>query len=117
MVQLGLRIIYKHLAVSFKIYADFKCDLKGVKSSDKKNSSYTEKYQDHIPCSLAYKDVCIGNKFSKKVVLYRGKIQFIDSLKQLLRVMIIVKKKLKKHFNNNLIMYAGEERFKLTNSC
>ena len=36
------------------------------------NSSNTKKYQDHIPCSSAYKVVCIDNKFSKKVVLYRG---------------------------------------------
>ena len=26
-------------------------------SSDKENGSYTEKYQDHIPCSFAYKVV------------------------------------------------------------
>ena len=37
------------------------------------NSSYTEKYQDHIPCSFAYKVVCIDNRFSKKVNLYKGK--------------------------------------------
>ena len=38
-----------------------------------KKSSYTEKYQDHIPCSFAYKVVCIDDKFSKPAVLYRGK--------------------------------------------
>ena len=43
------------------------------KSSDKNNGSKTEKYQDHIPCSFAFKVIYIGNKFSKKVVLYRGK--------------------------------------------
>ena len=60
---------FKQLPVPFKIYADFECILKRVKSSDKNNGSYTEKYQDHIPCSLAYKVVCVDNKFSKKVVL------------------------------------------------
>ena len=45
--------------------------LKGVKSSDNNNSSHTEKYQDYIPCRFAYKVVCIDNKFSKPVVLYR----------------------------------------------
>ena len=63
----------KHLLALFKIYADFECLMKGVKSSNKNNGSYAEKYQDHIPCSFAYKLVCIYNKFSKKVVLYRGK--------------------------------------------
>ena len=32
-----------------------------------------KKYQNHIPYSFAYKVVCIDNKFSKRVVLYRGK--------------------------------------------
>ena len=64
---------FKQLFVPFKIYANFECLLKGVKSSGKNNGSYTEKYQDHIPCSLTYKVVCTDNKFSKRVVLYRGK--------------------------------------------
>ena len=60
------------------MYGDFECILsatssKGVKSSDKNNVSYTEKYQDHITSSFAYKVVCVDNKFSKDVVLYRGK--------------------------------------------
>ena len=59
---------FKQLAVKFKIYADFECLLKGVKSSDKNTSSYTEKYQDHITCSFAYKVFCIDNKFSKKAL-------------------------------------------------
>ena len=57
----------------FKIYADFECILKGVESSNKNNGSYTEKYQYHIPWSFPYKVACVNNKFSKKVVLYRGK--------------------------------------------
>ena len=64
---------FKQLPVPFKVYADFACLLQGVKSSDKKNGAYTEKHQDHISCSFAYKVVCIDNKFNKKVFLYRGK--------------------------------------------
>ena len=79
------------MPVPFKIYADFECLLKGVKSSDKNNGLYTEKYQDHIPCSFAYKAICIDNKFSKKVVLCRGKMLPKSSLKQFLMSMIIVK--------------------------
>ena len=82
----------KQLAVLFKIYADFECLSKRVQSGDRNNSSYIEKYQDHIPCSFAYKVICIDNKFSKKVVLYRGKMQFVETLKQFLESMIIVKK-------------------------
>ena len=67
---------FKQLPVPFKIYADFEFILKKVESDIiglDANSSYTRKYQDHIPCSFAYKVVCIDNTFSRKVVLYRGK--------------------------------------------
>ena len=48
--------------------------MKGVRSSNRKNNtSYTEKYQKHIPCSFAYKVVCIDNKFRKLLALCRGK--------------------------------------------
>ena len=50
---------------------------------DKNNGSCTEKYQDHIPCSFAYKLLRVDNKFSKDVVLYRGKnavYQFIEAI-------------------------------------
>ena len=82
--------------------------LKGIKSSGKNNSSYTEKYQDHIPCSFAYKVVCVDNKFSKKLCFIGEKIEYIDLLKQFLKSMIIVKNS-KKRFNKNLIMSAEEE--------
>ena len=70
MVQLNLKNI--------KIHADFECILKGVKNSDTSsdrvdNGSYTEKCQSHIPCSFSCKLVCIDDKFSKPIVLYRGK--------------------------------------------
>ena len=68
---------FKQLPVPLKIYADFECILKGVKSSDKNNASYTEKYQAHIPYSFAYKVACADNRFSKKVVLYREKKCFL----------------------------------------
>ena len=66
-------ISFKQLLVPFKIYADFECILKRVKSSDKNNGSYTEKYEDHIPCCLAYKVVCIDNQLSKNIILHRRK--------------------------------------------
>ena len=72
-VSISFKNYFKQLPVPFKIYANFECLLKRVKSSDKNNGSYTEKYQDHIPCSFAYKVVCVGNKFIKRVALYRVK--------------------------------------------
>ena len=71
--SIGFKNQFKQLAVPFKIYADFECNMKRLKSNDKSVASYTKKHQDRIPCSFAYKYVCIDDKFSKPVVLYRGK--------------------------------------------
>ena len=57
----------------FEIYADFECLLKTVQSNNENNSSYTEKYQVYIPCSFPYKVVCVDNKSSKNVFLYKEK--------------------------------------------
>ena len=90
--SISFKKYFKQLPVRFKIYADFESILKGVKSSDKNNSSYTYKYQDHVPCSFAYKFVCIDNKFSKKLFLTEEKMLLTELLKQFLKSMIILKK-------------------------
>ena len=62
----------KQIPVPSKIYADFECLLKPFKEGINKDCfSYTSKYQDHTPCNFVFKLVCIDNKFSKDVVLYR----------------------------------------------
>ena len=72
------------IPASFKVYADFECLLKEVDIGVNNNYfSYTSKYQDHIPCSFAYKLVCVNDKYSKDIVLYRGKntvYKFIQSI-------------------------------------
>ena len=109
---------FKQLAVPFKIYADFECLLKGVKSSDKNNSSYTRKYQDHIPCSFAYKVVCIENKFSKRAALYTRRNAVYRFIEAILKEYNYCKKVIKRHFNKNLIISAeDEERFQLGKNC
>ena len=84
----------KQLVVPFKIYADFEFALKGCKKMMQKdagsNTSYTKKHQEHIPCSLSYKFVSIDDKFSKPVVLYRGKMWSTNSLKRFLISLSIV---------------------------
>ena len=32
-----------------------------------------KKYHEHVPCSYAFKVACIDGRFSKPIVLYRGK--------------------------------------------
>ena len=88
---------FKQLAAPFKIYADFEYNVKGVKSNDRTyNTSYTKKYQAHIPYIFAHKIVCVDDKFSKPVVLTEEKIQSVNFLKQFLKSMIIAKKNDKK---------------------
>ena len=60
---------FKQIPVPFKIYADFECNLKSVESYE---GFYSKKYQDHIPCSFAYKLVCVDDKFTKPIVFFRG---------------------------------------------
>ena len=50
------------LSVPFKIYADFECNLKDAEIYE---GSCKKKYHDHVPCSYAFKAVCIDNRFSE----------------------------------------------------
>ena len=65
----------KQIPVPCKIYADFECILEKIDIIEcnsiecNSDNSYTKKYQKHIPCSFAYKVVCIDNNSSKKVFL------------------------------------------------
>ena len=93
-----------------KMINDFECIFKEVKSNVKNNGSYTEKYQDHVPCSFAYKVVCVDNKFSKKDVLYRGKNAVYKFIEAILEEYDYCKKMIKKQFNKNLIMSSEEEK-------
>ena len=112
----------RQFAGPFKIYTDFQCilhptSLKRVKSSDK-NGSYTEKYQDHIPCSFAYKVPCVDNRFSKVVVMYKGKNAAYKFIEAVLEEYDYCKRIMKNHFNKNLVMSVDEEeRSQLANSC
>ena len=104
---------FKQLPVPFKIYADFECLLKGVKSSDKNNHSYTEKYQDHIPCSFAYKVVCVDNKLSKKVAVYRGENAADIFIEVILKEYDYCEKMSKKHFNKNSIVCRRKRKISI----
>ena len=86
------------MPVPFKIYADFECNLTNVEIYE---GSYTKKYHGHVPCSCAYKVVCIDDRFSKSIVVYRGSNAAYKFLKQSLKNKNIAKKIMKKHFNKN----------------
>ena len=82
---------FKQIPVPFKIYADFERNL-GVESYE---GSYTKKYQDHIPCSFAYKVVCIDDRFTKPIVVFRGENAAYEFIKAILKEFEYCKKVIK----------------------
>ena len=90
--KIDFKFFFKQIPVSFEIYTDCECNLESVESYE---GSYSKKYQDHIPCSFAYKLVCVDDKFTKPIVVFRGKsaaFKFKKFLKILLKSMNAVKK-------------------------
>ena len=105
---------FKQIPVPFKIYADFECNLRGVESYE---GSYTKKYQDHIPSSFGYEIVCIDDRFSKRIVVYRGENAAYEFIKAILKECKYCRNVMK-HFNKNLIMSEKEEHlFQESKSC
>ena len=92
---------FKQLPVPFKIYADFECNLRDVEIYE---GFYTKKYHEHVPCSYAYKVVCIDDRFSKSIVVFRGKNAAYEFIKSILEEHEYCRKIINKHFNKNLIM-------------
>ena len=109
------RNYFKQIPVPFKIYADFESNLKAVKIYE---GFYSKKYQDHVPCSFAYKFVCIDDKFTKPIDVFRGKNAPYGFVKAILKKFEYCKKVMKKHFNKNSIMSEEkEEHFQTSNTC
>ena len=47
--------------------------------------SYSKKYQHHVPCSFAYKLVCVDDEFTKSIVVFKGEnaaYEFTEEEKQ-----------------------------------
>ena len=106
---------FKQMAVPFKSYADFECNLRGAECYE---GSYTKKSQDHVPCSFSYKVVCIDDRYRKPIVDYRGENAAYEFIKAILKEYKYCKKVMNKHFNKNLIMSEEEEHlFQQSNSC
>ena len=56
----------------------------------------TQKYQDQVPCSFAYKVVCIDDKFSKSIVIFTGENAAYEFIKAILKEYKYRKKVMKK---------------------
>ena len=89
---------FKQILVPFKIYADFECNLESVESYE---GSYSKKYQDDIPCSFAYKLVCVDDKFTNPIVAFRGENAAYVFIKAILKEHEYCKKVMKKSNDKN----------------
>ena len=111
---------FKQIAVTFNVYPDSECNLESVESY---KGSYSKKYQDHIPCSFAYKLVCVDDKFIKPIVVFRIENAASQFIKAIFKEYDYCKKVMKKHFNKNLIIREEEEdeeeeeEFQSSNIC
>ena len=74
-------------------------------------------YQNHVPCSFAYRLVRVDDKFTKPIVVFRGENAAYEFIKAILKEFEYCKKVMKKHFNKNLIMSEEEEQFQSSNIC
>ena len=105
---------FKQIPVPFKVYVDFEYNLESVESYE---GSYSKKYQDHVPCSFAYKLVCVDDKFTKLIVIFRGENAAYEFIKAILKEYQYCKKVMNKHFSKNLIVSEEEEEFQSRNMC
>ena len=92
----------------------FDCNLNSVESYE---GSYSKKYQDHIPCSFAYKLISVDDRFSKPILLYRGENAAFKFIEAILKEYEYCKKVMKKSFSKSLIMTEEEEKFQSSNIC
>ena len=75
-----------------------------------------KKYQDHIPCSFAYKVVCIDDRFTKPTIIYRGENAAYEFIKAILEEYKYCKKIIEEYFNKKLIITEEENLFQKSNN-
>ena len=67
---------------------------------------------------FAYKLVCVNERFSKPIALYRGENSAYKFIEAILEEYEYCRKVMKKYCNKNLIMNENEgENFQLSNTC
>ena len=72
-------------------------------------SSTQKKYQNHNPCSFAYKRFCVDDEFAKPIVVFRGESAVYKFIEAIVKEYRCCKKVMKKH--KNLIMSEKKEQF------
>ena len=84
---------FKQILVPFQTCGDSECNLKSVESYERFNS---KKYQ--VPCSFAYKLICIDDEFTKPIFVFRGQNAAYEFIKAILKEYQYCKKSNEKIF-------------------
>ena len=63
----------------------------------------------HITCSFTYNVFCVDDRFTKRIIVYRGENAAFEFIKSILKEYKYRRKVMKKLFNKNLIMSEKEE--------
>ena len=71
----------------------------------------TKRYQDPIPCSFAYKVVCVDDRFTKRIIVYRPENATYEFIKAILKEYKYCRKVMSKYFNKNWIMSEEEQLY------
>ena len=92
---------FRQILIPFKLYANFECNLwvSVSVSVESYEGSYSKTYQDHIPCSFAYKFVCVDDKFTEPIVVFRGENTAYEFVKAILKEYGYCKKVMEKQFH------------------
>ena len=67
-----------------------------------------KKYQDHIPCSFAYRLVCVYDEFAKPIVVFRGGNAAYEFIKAIFKECHYCNKVIQKHFNIATCRFRGK---------
>ena len=80
-----------------------------LRSVESYEGSYSKKYYDDKPCIFSYKLVCVDNKFTKPIAIFRVESAAYEFIEAILKEYEYCKKVVKKQFNKNLIMSEKED--------
>ena len=85
------------------IYADFENILVPEENGNQNpDLFYTNKYQNHVPCSYRYKLVCVNDKPSKPFKSYLGEDTVQQFITRMVKESIYCNRVIKKHFNGDV---------------
>ena len=122
--------VQKQLKAPFAVYADFECILQQHQQDDgssvdtrtyikeESRNSNTQAFQEHIPCSFAFKVTSIDPDYNPEIVVYKGE----DAADQFIETLQAQASDIYNHYIKNPkpmtpLTDSEEEQFKQDESC